>query len=327
MENVLQKIKSELDWVNKIAIFWHENIDGDSIGGMLWLWSFLEKLWKNISYFTPYAPSKLYGFVNWIEKIRTDFDYGKYDLLIFVDFAPYSRIGRFTRQKEDYFNKNKIVIFDHHYSDIEYPNALLCKDEHVTSTCELIYETTKNRRSDLMDSNIATCFYLWLTTDSGNFVYDEDSKRTMKNAYELITLWADKKTIVNNIVRNKSLEMIKFTQVVLSRIIVDNWILYSYYENSELSKYNVDEEEADYAMNIIQNIDGPKVFILIRNKDKKIKVSLRSKRLVDCSRLASQFGWWWHKNASWFSLDFDTKLDFQSQIKKIIEEVKNFISK
>jgi hypothetical protein len=76
-------------------------------------------------------------------------------------------------------------------------------------------------------------------------------------------------------------------------------------------------------MTIIQNIQWPKVFLLIRNKDKKIKISVRSKGMVDCSWLAWQFGWWWHKNAAWFSLDFDTKLDFQTQIKNLIENVKN----
>jgi hypothetical protein len=48
--------------------------------------------------------------------------------------------------------------------------------------------------------------------------------------------------------------MIKFTQIILSRLVETNGILYSYYENSELWKYDVDEEEADYAMTIIQNI-------------------------------------------------------------------------
>ena len=321
MQQLLQKIKSELDSANKIAIFGHENIDGDSIGGMLWLGKILEKLWKNISYFTPYKPSKLYNFLEWIEQIKSDFDYSTYDLLIFIDFAPYERIGKFTRWKEEYFNKNKIVIFDHHYSDIPYPNALLLKDEHVTSTCEFIFETVSRRRPDLIDNQIATYFYLWLTTDSGNFQYDEDSLRTMKNAYELLKLWADKRLIVNKVFRSKSLNLVQFAQIVLSRIELNNNVLFSYYESSELKKFNIDEEEADYAMNIIQNIEWPKLFLLFRNKSKKIKISLRSKWDVNCSRLATQFGGWWHLNASGCSVDLDEKKDFKSQIKIIVEKM------
>lgn len=325
MEALLEQIKEKIDTATTIAIFGHENIDGDSIGSMLWLWTILEKLWKKISYFTPYAPSKVYSFVQWIEKIQSDFDYWTYDLLIFADFYTYLRIGRFTRQKEEYFNKNQIVIFDHHHTQESYPHALSLRDARSTSTCEVIYETVKIRRPELLDQTIATYFFLWITTDSGNFVYDDDSKRTFRNAFELLNLWADKKLIVKNIVRNKSLNAIKFTQIVLSRLVEDDWILYSFYESWELSKYNVDEEEADYAMNIIQNVSWPKLFLLIRNKDRRFKVSLRSRWDVDCSWIASQFGWWWHKNASWLSQALDENIWFQGQIQKLLQDIKSLL--
>lgn len=71
----------------KIAIFGHMSPDGDCIGAMLGLGRLLEKQKKNVSYFVPNKPSKVFDFVKNIKRIKTNFDYGNYDLLIFVDFT------------------------------------------------------------------------------------------------------------------------------------------------------------------------------------------------------------------------------------------------
>ncbi|MBP7884991.1 hypothetical protein KAZ93_02340 [Patescibacteria group bacterium] len=42
-------------------------------------------------------PSRLFNFVAGVEKIRSDFKpQRKYDLIIFVDFSGYDRIGHFS---------------------------------------------------------------------------------------------------------------------------------------------------------------------------------------------------------------------------------------
>jgi len=56
----------------------------------------LEKLGKKVSYFSPDQPNPCFNFLSEIEKIKTNFDYATYDLLIFLDFSPYSRIKKFT---------------------------------------------------------------------------------------------------------------------------------------------------------------------------------------------------------------------------------------
>lgn len=51
---------------------------------------------------------------------------------------------------------------------------------------------------------------------------------------------------------------------MLNRIKQHNDILYTYYDENELGKYDIDQEEAAYGLHIIQNIDGPKVVLLMR---------------------------------------------------------------
>jgi len=47
----------------------------------------LEKQKKGISYFVPNKPSKVFNFIKGIKRLKSNFDYKKYDLLIFVDFT------------------------------------------------------------------------------------------------------------------------------------------------------------------------------------------------------------------------------------------------
>ena len=79
--------KHMIENAKKIALFGHMSPDGDCIGAMLGLGKLLEKQKKKVSYFVPNKPSKVFDFIQGIKKIKSNFEYKKYDLLIFVDFT------------------------------------------------------------------------------------------------------------------------------------------------------------------------------------------------------------------------------------------------
>ena len=79
--------KHMIEKAKKIALFGHMSPDGDCIGAMLGLGRLLEKQKKNISYFVPNKTSKVFDFVKNIQRLKSNFDYKNYDLLIFTDFT------------------------------------------------------------------------------------------------------------------------------------------------------------------------------------------------------------------------------------------------
>ncbi len=337
------EIKRELERAQKIAIFGHENIDWDCVGWMLGLGLLLEKQWKNIEYFTTKTPTKLFNFVDKIGKIKTNFEYKEdYDLLIFIDFSPYDRITWFTKGREEYFDKQNIMIIDHHIGATPKNAKHILKDENVTSCCEWIFEHTNQWRSDLHDKNIATYFYLGLTTDSGNFLYDQEnnSVRIFKNATKLLELWADKKAIIENIYYRDTIEAVKFTEILISRMEIKYGILSSYFDASELWQYGVDIDEAKNSfMTILTKIYGPRLYVLISKRDEKLKGSirvgktkninwklnweLRSKE-INCAKIAKElFNWWGHKAAAWFSVTNNDNLE--NQKKEILEKIEKYL--
>jgi phosphoesterase RecJ-like protein len=107
-----------------------------------------------------------------------------YDIIIFVDFNNYSRIKLFTQSYEAYFDKQDIIIIDHHYGNTpeSVPQENILIDVTASSCCEWIYEHASKWRPDSITIQIANYLYLGLTTDTGNFMYESNSQRTMQNA-------------------------------------------------------------------------------------------------------------------------------------------------
>lgn len=312
------KIIEKIEQSQKIAIFCHENPDWDAIGSLLWLWTLLQNMWKSITLIAPDTPSKIFWFLPWINKIKSEFDYWIYDLIILVDCSELARIWKISKWKEDYFEKQNVVVFDHHKSK-EWNNKRLIKvDPNATSCCEVIFETTKDILKQYITPEVATYFYLWLSTDSGNFRFDEDHERIFTNALNLIKFWANKKLITDNITNSKSIETINFFKILLERMIREWNILYTYYDTDELKDYWVDNEQAWYWLTVIQEIRWPKITMTIRKEWDTIKCSMRSKN-TDIAKIAAEFWGWWHIHASWFSRPIEK--DFETTIKEIINKI------
>ena len=112
------------------------------------------------------------------------------------------------------------VIIDHHKPESEPANTLIYRDVEAISTCGILYELTKEWRPDLLDEEIATYFYMGLSTDSGNFRYDEgeQSVRLFHLTADLLALGANKKLVIDEIFRNKTYRSVQFMQQILQRM-------------------------------------------------------------------------------------------------------------
>ena len=317
MDQKLQ-IKIALEWAQNIAIFWHRNPDGDCVGSLLWLWALLTKQGKNISYFTPTAVNDRYNFVWDISLIKTEFDYWVYDLLLFLDFSDISRIYEFWNGHEDYFTKYPIIVIDHHLSKTPDPTRIRESDPNAMSACEVIFELVYPWWPELFDKNIATCFYLWLVTDSGNLTYDEDHERILKNSLKLIQLWANKKLIINNVIRNKSFKTVKMMERLFARLERKGDFVYSRYTGEDIKWLHVSEDDADAGQIVIQDISEAKVTCIFREQDGSFHGSLRSKD-YDVEQIARSFGWGWHLYAAGFRTD--RVWDFQTQLEQVSNQI------
>lgn len=314
-----------------IAIFWHDNPDGDAIGSMLGLGKLLENMEKKVFYFSYPVPSKSFHFLPNVDKIKSVFDYKKkYDLLIFVDFSPYDRCV-FTAGHFDYFDDKPLIVIDHHYGDCP-EHALVLKDVHADSNCERIFENTKTIRSQYYDRDVASYLYLWLSTDTGNFQYDKQWSRSLHNAALLVDLGANKQLISKKMFGTLKLQQLQFLSIIVPRFEHQDGIGYVWYSYDDFEQHWLDREEASwYVTTIISRIEWLRLAIILKVEEDSIKISLRSQdEKISACELAQMLWWGWHFYAAGAKIMRDPLVDvtdnrYHNKINTIISMIRNHI--
>lgn len=331
IEEKLDSFKEQINHANTIALFGHESIDPDSLWAMLWLGNIFERLGKRVTYYTTTPPSESNWFMDWIEKIQTVFDYGKYDLVCFIDFSSYERILWMTRNHEEYFNNAKKIIIDHHIETEEKPNSFILRDIESSSTCGLCYEITSLLWKDMLDGRNATLRYTWLLTDTGNFMRSKNAKRDYSIAGSLIDLWADKEKVIRNLYYSSHDWLIEMTRTVFERAKISWDIVYTWYTQEELDTFGVSDDEIEKAHMLLRSIENIPIFLRLRKDFNQRKWSLRSGRDKDGNRynvesIASSFPTWGgHVYASWFSVDVVSELWLEDNVQQILQQVQTQI--
>lgn len=332
--DLLNGCKERIENAKNIAIFSHESVDGDAVACLLSLGKVCEKLGKNVGLFTTSTPGRSYQFLPEIGKIRIDFDYAdSWDLIIFVDFTqPEQRIGKIFVGHEQYFHDKETIIVDHHIGGDAPSKGIMLKNVESASCAELLYEITQANRPTLIDADIATYWYLGLTTDTGNFQYEKDSIEIFNHAIELIKLGANKPRIIQNIFNNNERSSIELSKMMIPRITRDQHICYARYAVEEITKMGFDKDEADNVIfSYLRPLKAIPVIVIIRKGlEDKVGMSLRSGymadgRRIDVQKIAIHFGGGGHMYAAGCKANLEA--DFIAQVPKLAAEINAEIEK
>ena len=331
IKNQLHILKEEIEQAANIALFGHENIDPDSAWAMLWFGHILEKLGKQVSYYTSTATTESNWFMKWIEKVKTAFDYEKYDLLFFMDFSGYERIPWITKDHENYFDTTKKIIIDHHIETEEKPHSFILRDVDSGSSCGLCYEIVSMLREEYIDKESATLRYTWLLTDTGNFMRSKDAQRDYSIAGNLINLWADKDSIIKNLYFCSHHWLIDMASTTLGRAKILWDVVYTWYTQEELDNFGISDDEIEKAHMLLRWLKNIPIFLRLRKDWNQWKWSLRSAwdaegNRYNVERIASSFPrWGGHIYASWFSIDAVPELWLEDNVQEILKHIQKQI--
>ena len=293
---------------------------------MLAMRQVLSDMGKTVDCYTTDKPSKIFDRVADIDQIQTAIDYDqRYTGLIFVDFTEYSRIPRLTVGHEDRFDSHHKIIIDHHEVQATTPLTTASIVPQIPSTCELLYEIWAHIDPSVITPTIATHLYLWLTTDTANYLHDGNSTDTLQRGINLIKYGADKKFVQDMSLRSYSLGSLQFLGIFLSRLTSELDIYYSYYTDSDLLTCGIDKEEAEIGTQMLQSIAYSDIVIIFKIKEDSINFSFRTK-ITPIDHIARHYGGGWHKHASWGAhVAIQTWVDIDKQLEMIIREVKSMI--
>ncbi len=284
-----------------IVISGHSRPDGDCIGSCMALYMYLKKALPHANIqLCLEKPSEIYKCIKCFDEIDSTFTVeGDIDVFIALDCEK-TRLGA---AEALFVNAKKRINIDHHIS-----NARGCGDvnyimPNISSTSELVYDLMDKQ---YMDVEIAKAIYIGIVHDTGVFVFSNTSPQTLRIAAELIEYGFDFPAIIDQTFYEKT-----YTQnQLLGRALLESILfmhgkcIVSVIDKKTLDFYNAQPKDLDGIVNQLRVIKGVECAIFMyQTGNLEYKVSLRSCKYVDVSKVAAYFGGGGHERAAGCSLN------------------------
>lgn len=267
----------------------HVSPDGDTIGSNLALRGALLEMGKQVDVICADDVPKMLMFLAGAEKISKPdaLKEKQYDLAFALDVSDRHRLGDCATL---FFASRQTVQIDHHGTNPGYANFNVVSP-HASATGVLVYEFI--RGLDVrMNTDIATCLYTAIATDTGNFSFDNTTSIAFQVMGELMNCGLPIARLNRSLFRERSMEQVKVLAKALSTLMFyhDGKITGMQISQADLNACGAKPEHAEAIVNFGIDIAGVKMAFLAREVEGGTKFSLRAVEGCNVARLAAEFG-------------------------------------
>lgn len=321
----LRVIAGLLHNANKLVVTGHIMPDGDCVGSVRALGLALSRMGKDVTIALPDPVPEIFSFLPGIDQfvIGQEAFKGQYDFMVVLDCSVPERLGPLRALLG---RSLTTVNIDHHIGSCEFAHYNYISPSHA-ATAEIIQDLIGFLEIEVT-SEIATCLYTGIATDTGSFQYENTTPETHRRVASLMeqgasSVWInlminEQKPLINLLVLENALKTLELSPC--GRVA---WVSV---QRDMLDRLNARDENTDGLIGYIRSIRGVEVAIFFLEISPRLyKVGLRSKEIVDVNRLASLFGGGGHVRAAGCVVDGDLE-SLQAKIVtealKLIEETK-----
>lgn len=290
--NLLEECKG----AKSIVISGHTRPDGDCVSSCLAMYLYLKKALDDdikisVCLEKPPAP---FACLKGYDEIDDRFSASAPDVLIMLDCEK-SRLG----EAEKFFeNAKKRINIDHHVSNENGCGDVNYIEAGMSSTAELVYELMDK---SFMDEEIAKAVYIGIVHDTGIFKYSNASPQTMRVAADLMEYGFDFPAIIDSTFCERTYvqNQLMGRALLESIMFMDGKCIVSEIKQKILAFYGAEPKDLDGIVNQLSVIKGVECAIFMYELGShEYKVSLRSHKYVDVSKIASYFGGGGHVRAA-----------------------------
>ena len=310
-------LSSVLEGKHTLAIGGHIHPDGDCIGSCVGLYLYLRQEYPelDVDVYLEEIPRE-FRFLEGTEQVKhqTDRD-TPYDLFISLDCGDPGRLGF----AEEMFKKARSTFcVDHHLSNDHFAEINYVVPE-MSSTSEMIFNLLEEEK---ISPNVAALLYMGIAHDTGVFFYTCTSPGTMEAAAALMR----KGILANEIIDRTYYVKSYLQQKVLGKAIERSALYFgercivSTLTKEVLDYYGAGPADLEGIVSQLRNTDGIEVSVfLYALQEREFKLSLRSRRYVDVSKIAQKLGGGGHARAAGATLK-GTEGDILKQVLALIKE-------
>ena len=282
--------------IQTVGIAGHVSPDGDCIGSSTALYLYLKKNYPTfrVDIFMESVPEEL-QILKGTEDIRTSFtsDVERYDVFFILD-----TIKERTNDAEKLYDNAVLrVNFDHHVSNQGSGDTCFIVPT-ASSTCEVLCMALDY---DKMDRDIAMNLYAGIVTDTGMFHYSSTSSDTMRAAARLMEFGFDHSDLIEHVELEKRFSQNRALGVMLAkaRLELDGKVITSFCSTKEMQELGFASEDFGGVVSQMNLTTGVECALFAHGTEEgTVRMNLRSKGLVDVSKIAVSVGGGGHVRAS-----------------------------
>ncbi len=276
----------------------HERPDGDALGSMLGFAAAARLAGRSVQVAIPppgTVPTK-YRFLpthllsDPIAPLRPP------ETLLAFDCAAVDRLGDLAELAG---RVERLVVVDHHISNEGFGTLDLI-DPQAAATVELVYELILELGWPV-DETVATSLLTGLVTDTGRFQYSNTTPATHRMAARLLEAGARPEKIGQAVYEEESFGLLSVAAAVLSRARLESRVavVWSVLYPDDLAAASLDGEDTELLIDLVRLPREAQVAMLIRQtSEDEVRVSLRSRGMVDVGAVAASLGGGGHHNAA-----------------------------
>ncbi len=328
-QDKIDKAKQLIDKAKRIVIVSHSSPDGDAIGSSLGLSHFLQSLGKRVSIIVP---NRYPDFLAWMPQCKDILTYSYYkdvsdrrlaeaDLIFAVDLNALNRMGEEV-SKAVAKATAPFILIDHHPQPDNF--EVIISHTEIASTCELVLRFIYQMgHLDTLKKEAATCLYVGMMTDTGNFSFNSNQPEMYLIIAQLLRLGVDKDDIYNKVFNNHSADRMKLMGYVLDkkmRLYPELRGAMISLSKEELKQYNSRKGDTEGFVNLLLSIKGVSIAAFFREENDRIKVSLRSRGNFPVNKMcAEHYNGGGHFNAAGGE-SFVTLKELEDDFERILRE-------
>lgn len=294
----IEAVHDLLSKSGSIVITTHKNPDGDAIGSSLAMAHYLRMKGHEPQII---APTDYGAFLKWMPGTEDVVIYEgneagaehllqKADLVFCLDFNDLGRTQAFSKPLEA--NNAPKVLIDHHLEPDGFQDAALW-NSGASATAELVYDFINDSGDKaLIDSNIASCIYTGIITDSGSFRFASVTAKVHRITAHLLETGIDHVKIHEWIYDSFSENSLKF----FGHCFMSKLSLFPEYRTAlievteeDLKAFGVDKNQTEGLVNFALSIRNVVFAAVIKESEQQAKISFRSKDRFPANEFAREF--------------------------------------
>jgi len=296
MTETVQGIVDEIRLSSTIMVTAHEGPDGDAIGSVLGMASFLRKIGKDVYVYLRDSVPELYAFLPGAETVQAQLPDRDFDLTFVLDIGEFSRTGEEFCQ---FKRTGKLINLDHHLG-CEHFGTYNLIDSKAAATGVLVYRIASAYGYHL-DFETALSLYVAIITDTGSFRYSSANREAFIIAGELVACGVNTWNVAEHLYENQPQKRLELLACALStlEVFLEGQAASLTVDLDMYQKTDTDAELTDGFINYPRSIRGVEIAIFFRQIDEnKYKVGFRSKGKINVAEFASGLGGGGHHNAA-----------------------------